>query len=359
MNHNRRKAISVDMNDEMANAREGVVYFWSQSSTISTLSLLSGFANSNRFAAGGRVLNTYGCVNYDDRSGFQKGAETASSFVQTMDLKNWCDKTVSWIFRIFGIKNLIDDSVAWISKYLLKSLSPFIGDIVGGVKGLYKFGKALVQKIGIWWKGRNVKLNEGHPQAIAKSIGKLINNAMLDGLYSLIKTAALASLKLITVGLSSVISLIIGLFEAIIKLIYTINEAEYINDFIDGCKEYWILPKGARIHALSNNAQHFNQMFIDVTENAPVIGAITLSTQIAGDKMRFLNMYTGKQVISEDQFKAGVSYLDALKSTGREYAKKWGSRLISQDAMVKGLLRIVEHGADAITPPKKAWYKFW
>jgi hypothetical protein len=100
-------------------------------------------------------------------------------------------------------------------------------------------------------------------------------------------------------------------------------------------------------------------MFIDATENAPVIGAITLSTQIAGDKMRFLNMYTGKQVISENQFKAGVSYLDALKSTGREYAKKWGSRLISQDAMVKGLLRIVEHGADAITPPKKAWYKFW
>jgi hypothetical protein len=47
MNHNRRKAISVDMNDEMANAREGVVYFWSQIEPISTLSLLSGFANSN------------------------------------------------------------------------------------------------------------------------------------------------------------------------------------------------------------------------------------------------------------------------------------------------------------------------
>jgi hypothetical protein len=171
--------------------------------------------------------------------------------------------------------------------------------------------------------------------------------------------AATASLKLITVGLSSVVSLIIGIFEGIIKLIYIIKEAGYFNDFIDNCKEYWKLPKELRIYALSNNANDFNEMLIEATENASIIGAITLNTHIAGDKMRFLNMYTGNQVISKTQFKAGASYLDSLKSTAREYAKKWGSRLNSQDDMVKGLLRIVEHGANAMKPRKKSWYDFW
>jgi hypothetical protein len=276
-----------------------------------------------------------------------------------MALEKWCNDIVIWIFKIFGIDKAINDSVAWIAKYLLKSISPFIGDIAGGVLGLYKFGKALVQKVNVWWKGRNVKLNEGHPQAIAKAIGKLINNAMLEGLYSLIKSTAMASLKLITVGLSSVMSLIVGLFESIIKLIYNIKEAAFICDFIDDCREYWKLPKGPRIYALSNNAQEFNDMFKEATENAPIIGAITLNTHIAGDKMRFLNMYTDNQVLSKSQFKAGVSSLEALKSTARDYAKKWGGRLKSQDNVVKGLLRIVEHGANALKPAKKSWYKFW
>ena len=357
--HSRRHAINIDMNDDMGNAREGIVYFWSQIEPVSGLSICAGFAKDNPIKAGTIAYNTYGSINYDNRTGLEKGADKANSFSQTMELKNWCDRTVAWLFEIIGVKKVIDDSVAWISKYLLKTFSPFVGDIVGGVKGLYKFSQALVHKVELWWKGRNVKLNAGHPQAIAKAIGALLNNSMLDGLYKLIKSVVSASLKFITVGVSTIASLIANTFEAIIRLIYTFKEARYINDFISKCKEYWKLPKVARMYALTIDAQAFNNAFKDATENAPIIGAITFNTHIAGDKMRFLNMYTEKQVVSKSQFKAGASYLDSLKSTSRSYVKKWGSRLNTQDNFVKGLLRIIEHGANAVNPPKKAWYKFW
>ena len=143
---------------------------------------------------------------------------------------------------------------------------------------------------------------------------------MLEGLYAVVKSAVSASLKFITMGVSTIVNAVVGVIEAVIRLVYSFKERKFLNQFIAKCREYWKLPRSARILALSGEARGFNQEFLEATENSPIIAAITLNSRIAGDKYRLLQVYSGNgSIITQSQFDAGCTYLNRLGTIGRAY----------------------------------------
>lgn len=351
MSRARRNAISIDMNDEMANAREGIVYLWANITPVTRLATVAAFAKINKLGLAGLGLNSYSSYYYV-RDG---NLEQSEAFA----LKDWCSKTVKSLFEKLGFGSDTDGTHGFISNALFSNLVPFVGDIVAGVKGLYDFGKALVKKVELWWKGRHVNLRSGHPQTIAKAIGSLINNQMLEGLFATVKAAVSASLKFISMGVSSVANAVAAVIESIIRLIYMFKQRNHINGFIEECKNYWSLPRSARIASLSGTADHFNELFLEATKNAPIIGGISYATNICGDKFRFLQVLADDgSSISQNQYDAGCRYLDSLKEAGREYSNGWAENLSSNDQVITGLLRIVRKGDQALVS-KRPWYKFW
>lgn len=347
----RSHAISVDTSDDMANAREGVVYFWAKIEPVATRHLILPVAKDNALTAASAGYSTYSAVKHFNQSIAQSGTESDNL------LKKWAYDLVHKLFDAMHVNFNPGDWIGWVGDHLVRQIAPFIGDIVGGVMGLYEFGKALYQKVRLWWSGRKVELRAGHPQAIAMGIDKLVNNALLDGLYKVAKSAVSTGLKFVTMGVSSVVDAVVGIVEMVVRLIYTITEAVNMDRFIEQCKAYWNLPGRTRLAALAGDAKHFNGMFLVATGKAPVIAGITYNTHIAGDKMRFLKMYADDgSVINQSQFDAGCAYLERLRKTGRGYVADWGERLRSDDPVVKGLLKIVKHGKEALVQ-KKPWYK--
>ncbi|NTS75647.1 hypothetical protein HR060_02100 [Catenovulum sp. SM1970] len=342
---------TVDLNDDMANAREGVIYLWANMNKVSPLTTIASFMNINKLGLAGVGSGGYLSYHYIKDGGMGKS--------EAGKLMEWCTGAVNSIMQKLSFGSDGDGVGGMIAKILFTNMSPFIFDIAGGVWGLYTFGKTLVNKIELWWKGWKVKLVKGHSQTIVKAVGQLINNEMLEGLFAVVKAAISASLKFISMGTSVVANAIAGVIESIIRLIYMFKQRKYINNFIEDCKQYWRLPEPARISALSGTADHFNDMFLEATENAPVIGGITYATNICGDKMRFLQLITADgSVLSQKKFNNGVSYLDAIKKHGRVYSNGWAKNLSSDDLVIKGLLRIVRKGENALIS-KKPWYKFW
>ncbi len=342
---------TVDLNDEMANAREGVIYLWANMNKVSSLTTIASFLNINKLGLAGLGSGSYLSYHYIKDGGI--GQSEAGKLLE------WSTSAVKTIMNKLSFGTDGDGIGAMIARVLFTNLTPFVFDIVGGVYGLYTLSKTLFNKIELWWKGWKVKLVKGHPQTIAKAVGQLINNEMLEGLFAVIKAAISASLKFISMGASTVANAIAGVIESVIRLIYMFKQRKYINNFIDECKKYWVLPRPARISSLSGKADHFNAMFLEATENAPVIGGISYATNICGDKMRFLQMIGDEgNTITQKKFNSGVSYLDAIKKHGRVYSNGWAKNLSSEDNMIKGLLRIVRKGENALIS-KKPWYKLW
>ncbi|WP_372896213.1 hypothetical protein [Stieleria sp.] len=342
----RRQAIRVDLDDPMINAREGVLFFWQAIDQLSPLSLSTGAWTDNKWTKRSAMANAMGGASDPGQTREQRG-EALKTYATWLAQK-LCN-AVGW--------NENAGWLHWIIDNIIKELGPFVGSIIGGIKGLYKIGSAIAQKVKIWWVARKVTLAAGHPQAIASGIKKLINSALLEGLYDVAKSALTAGVLVASAGASSIVSAVASVIELIVKMVHAAMEASRINKLIEDCAALWQLPRGARAWALSGAATDFNTMFRTATEKTPVIAPITLCSCLSGDKMRLLKMYGDDGTpITQSSFDAGCVYLDSLKNVGREYCKRWGDTLQSDDPLVKLGLKLVRDGY-AGENLKRPWYK--
>jgi hypothetical protein len=354
----RRNAISLHRGNEIvrswshetANAREGVVFFWSKINHLGPYEVITGKLLKSKVSIGKMA--------YDDRdnkppaqSYLQRGEAQSAQF------KEWANHLTRELFKAIGADPPGGQWIGWIAENIVRNIGPLLGSVRGLYKGLKKFGTALVQRVTAWWQGRKVELQSGHPQAMADGITKLINNAMLEGLYEIVKSAAKGTLDVLTVGVTATVGAVISVMEIIVRQVYACYHAVSINDFIDDCKEYMKLPKAARTVELSGEAAAFNDTFRYYTEAVPAIAAITLASCLGGDKMRLLKMYGDDGApINESSYKAGTKFLDTLNSAGREYSSFW-ARLLKTSDNVAGLgLQLARDGvANKIV--QRPWYK--
>lgn len=327
---------------DMINAREGVVFFWSRIDPVAKPSLLLPLTFDGIKMARSSAKDIAEGVENIGQTIAEAGAKTASQ------LKSWA---IGLIEKLSGaIGQVLDVSwINWIADNLVGRIAPFLGDIIGGIKGLVKFGKSLVQKVRLWWQGRHVELVPGHPQTMAAGINKLVTNAMLEGAYGIAKAAVSAGLKFVSMGVSTIVNAVASIVEFIVRLVNTVIEAVNIDWWIDYCKNLWggksQQARSERQAALSGDAKDFNQNFVKYTNRAPIIAAITSNTNLAGNKMLLMKMFSDDgSVIDQSQFDAGCVYLESLKSTGRDYCKNWGKRLQTSDSLAQLSLNLVRYG---------------
>jgi hypothetical protein len=336
----------------MQNARLGVIYLWQgtevQASTIE--SIIAAIGRKAGTTLG--LLEAEPAVESSQASLWEKIKGWAQEFVE----KVWAK-----IKEVFGNVGVLGGHLKKIALFLAKkvfaSAAPIIGSVTGLVEGLWKTTVAFCEKLGNWIASKGVNLVKGHPETLIKGIESGLNRALLEGLYETAKSSLLLGLNIASYGAASIIETVAGLIETVTKMIWRFAERCAIRLFCSEAKGFW----NARSES---NSIHFDSMKFDnwlrgMTNKVPVVAAVTLGTGIAGDKMRFLQMYTGEgMVISQSQFDNGVKYLDQMKRTGSRVMERSELEFESDDPTIAGLLKLAK-SHDEVKAKTSFWRKLF
>lgn len=335
----------------MQNARLGVIYLWQGTKFQSPLA---------NVALGGVVGVLDELLGFKDKTLFvpDQATDAAAKAINSVfgldkEKSVWA-KILEWATRLGEalldkIKEVfgdIGDFVGEIKKIALfvttkvyDQVASLISNAANLVQGLWKTTVAFCEKIGNLFAKIGVKLVDGHPSTVVKSIEAGITRALLAGLYETAKSAAVIGLNVASAGATKLVEVIAAALEATAKILWRVAEALIIRNFCQEAKMYWV-ARGEH-NAIHLDSSRFDAWLKSATGKVPVIAAVTLGSNIAGDKMRFLQMYTGTgAVISQDQFNAGVAYLDRVKREGARLLEHSGLEFHSDDPIIEGLHKL-------------------
>lgn len=314
----------------MQNARLGVVYLWQgtqvKSSTVEEV--ISTVA---------RAVGT--------RLGILE-AESSEAGLWSK-IKSWAEEFVVKVWakikEVFGDIGVIGGHIKkialFLAKQVFKKAAPIIGSVAGLVQGLWKTTVAFCEKLSNWIAKHGVNLVKGHPETLVKGIERGLNRALLEGLYETAKSSLLLGLNIASSGAASIIDKVAGIIEMATKMIWQFAERCIIRGFCAEAKNYW--TGRSESNAIHLDSMKFDNWLKSTTNKVPVVAAVTLGSGIAGDKMRFLQMYTGEGlVVTQSQFDNGVRYLDQMKRTGSRVLERTGLEFQSDDPTIAGLLKL-------------------
>lgn len=350
----------------MQNARLGAIYLWQGTNHESALAslVLSGLLNTTS------ALSSVAEFSFPvpDQSvdlvaqGIDSGRETGSQGGLWAMLKAWAEDFVKKVWE--KIKATLGDVAElgghlkkialFIVKQIFAKAAPVIGSAVGLAQGLWKTTVAFCEKLGTWIASKGVVLNFGHPKTLVEGIESGLTRALLEGLYEMARSALSVGLNAATLGGAAVFDLVVAVIEAVVKILWRVAESLIISKFCEDAKKFWN-SRGTNT-AMHLDSMKFNSWLRPATQKVPVLAAATLGSGIAGDKMRFLQMYTGHgEVISQNQFDAGVKYLDKMKRAGARLIERSGLEFTSTDLVIAGLHKLATSHDEV--QAKTKWYR--
>lgn len=351
----------------MNNARLGVVYLWQGVNMKSPIAdaVLGGIMTSVSGISGTKDINIaefslgveVTAMVADSRSEGQTGA-----FNQ---IKAWAEDLMAKIWEkiktIFGdvaeMLGTLKGIALFITQQIFSKAAPIIGGVVGLVQGLWKTTVGIVEKVGSWIASKGVEIAFGAPKSLVNGVEQGLTRSMLEGIYETIKSAVSLGLNAASFGGAAIVDCVVGIVEAAIKIIWRIAESKVVNKFILDARNMWTTRDTGR--PMHKDCLKFDDWLRPVTKKVPLVAAVTLASGIAGDKMRFLQMYTGTgNIISQASFDEGVSYLDQLKRAGSRIMERSGVTFTSDDDMIAGLLKLAEKH-DEVHSKKSRWRRFF
>lgn len=353
----------------MQNARLGAIYLWQGTKHKSPLAetVLGGMLSSAGALAGIKDIN----IPVPDQAvdlvsmGIQSGRDTGPQGGLWATIKAWAEDFVQKVWEkiketlgdVAEIGGHIKKIALFVTQQVFQKAAPLIGGAVGLVQGLWKTTVAFVEKLGNWIAKKSVSLNFGHPKTLVKGIEHGITRALLEGLYETARSALSIGLNAASLGGAVIVDAVAAVIEAATKIIWRFAESRIISKFCEQATHFWTAR--AEKSALHLDAMKFDNWLKPATRKVPVIAAVTLGSGIAGDKMRFLQMYTGGgDVISANQFKSGVKYLDQMKRAGSRLIERTGIDFTSNDQMIDGLLKLAK-SHDEVKAATNFWHKLF
>lgn len=355
----------------MQNARLGVIYLWQGTTVDSPLAsvILSGVMGAASALAGVKDINIPvpdlatdfaaigGQSAIDVREGSSKGLwATIKAWAEDFVRKVW-EKIKDIFGDLAEMTGQLKKIAVFVTQQVFKSLAPVIGGAVGLAQGLWKMTVAFCEKLSNWLAAREVKLVQGHPTTLVKNIESGITRALLEGIYETAKSAASIALNAASWGGAAIVDAVVAVVEAATKIIWRIAEILIIRRFCKKAKQFWTARNES--NSIHLDSLKFDHWLKGTTSKIPVIAAVTYGTGIAGDKMRFLQMYTGEgAVISQDQFDAGVKYLDQMKRAGSRLLERSDMKFRSTDKVIEGLLKLAQRH-DAVAAQGSIWKRLF
>ncbi len=238
-----------------------------------------------------------------------------------------------------------------IVNFLAAKAAPVVGAAMDMAKGLVNMADAAMIAFRKWLDGRHVVVAAGHPTAVVNAIQSGIRLSAFEGLWQFLKGAANLGATFGAAGAGLATSIITTVVEVVAKIVYRLFEASHIGKFIESAKQHW--ANRDKKDALVKRPAEFSRWFASYALRTPVIGILTLNSNICGDKMVYLSMFSGKDQLrgialtdEEEEaaaaegksnefaaaikhFEAGTKMLDDLKPWGAEYLANCGISLQS------------------------------
>lgn len=243
------------------------------------------------------------------------------------------------------------------AQYVYASAAPFEGAGATFVSGLVKAGTAFVEKVSTWVSSKSVAINYGHPETIVKAIEWGITRSMLDGIYDLARSSLSASLNAASFGGAAIVDGIAGVIDAAVKILWRVYESTVITDFCSRAQQIW-KSRGTKNDAIRRQAK-FLKWFRPAVEQVPVLAAVTVGSGIAGDKMRFLNMFTDqKAIITQSQFAVGCDYLEQVKRSASRMILQSEIDFTSGDKNIEGLITLAK-SYNSNSSASNSWWAYW
>lgn len=282
---------------------------------------------------------------------------------------------------------------------VVSSAAPFVGagiDLARGVAGTFE---AVYQKVSSWLDRRQISINPGHPEEIARTIEGTMEKGIFKGLWDMIAGAGKVAIAALLPGLGSLVGAVMTGVEWLVKFLYRIYENRCIKRFLEIARGHYATEK-ARATAVTTdvatareavrlrntsgqvtrtvrldgmgawetvqletgrtryepvvdgtgfigNTQEFTEFFRLGCEASPIIPMLTLNSGMCGSLMTMIRMFDdagdviGKTRKGESTFDVGNRYFTRLKEYGTRYLASSGFKLLARDPndkFVTGLL---------------------
>lgn len=263
---------------------------------------------------------------------------------------------VKWVYEKF--KKAMDDPLEalygqikfWLKaviKNVAQSAAPFVGAGFDIADGLIDSFKAIKQKVGAWMLRKHINIMEGHPSRLCERIEDAMENAILAGLWSVIKGAVQMALAATIPGIQSLVSAMTSGVEAIIKLVLKIIERGRIKRFLQKARKLYETERLLRVEKFDDLANHkvvtmhtsgglihdierFNAFYKEGCEASPIIAMLTINTGLCGSQWQMQNLLdTPGAKLAQKQFDKGTKYFDKLKKYGYGYLKECGFNFVA------------------------------
>lgn len=263
---------------------------------------------------------------------------------------------VKWVHEKF--KKAMDDPIEalygqikfWLKaviKNVAQAAAPFVGAGFDIADGLIDSFKAIRQKVGAWMLRRHINIMEGHPSRLCERIEDAMENAILAGLWSVIKGAVQMALAATIPGIQSLVSALTSGVEAIIKLVLKIMERGRIKRFLQKARKLYETERLLRVEKFDDLANHkvmtmhtsgglihdierFNAFYKEGCEASPIIAMLTINTGLCGSQWQMQNLLdTPGAKLAQKQFDKGTQYFDKLKKYGYGYLKECGFNFVA------------------------------
>ena len=246
------------------------------------------------------------------------------------------------------IKSVVSNFVSIIIKEATQQSIPLSGffDIA---KGVTEGGYSIVRRIDAAMVRNNTSfVSGGHTEAMLDALERAMWQSAGEGALRTLKGSLNVGLTLTAGSVAGgLASLIVGIAEAIYKIIWRLIEMQAINEFIEDAKGYWAIHKTAAFH---EDGEAFTEWYRDYALRAPVIACATLNSGICGSAWHYLNLYSGDGLTDQQaQFNKGSGYLERLRPYAQWYQKRSGVYFSSTNAHVKDILKAAKDRGAKLT----------
>lgn len=373
---------------EMADARKGVLYFLSNTTTEPF---------EKPFSMGSSLLkNAIGSTQiFSDLASFADWSLTHgpvgnTTFGQLLssaghwitEIAQKIDREISHLFtkvlnklaEIFGKFNTkIEGLLKKISEQMLSFL---VGKIMGTIPGwshlktitgLYENVRIAATNIyalfSQFWSGYEVSLLGGHPDIIASALARHSATACATGLlnlsYESFKVGISATDLLTGIG-STLFNILDSVLMAIIKLVESKVQTYIINKSINTAEEHWHIRASST--SMIYRHDEFSKWFRNAVIPCPIIAALVLNSGFTAHPYRFLRLLIDdKWIMTQDAYEKGVQHIQSLKKIAKNYiqsyAEQYEFRFIGKDDLISSRLNELFKGRAFPAPPPNFFHR--
>lgn len=241
---------------------------------------------------------------------------------------------------------------------IMKNAVPYIGGAIDLGTGIARALGEACTRVASWHDRRQIDLQDGHPTQIASAIESQMEKGIFRGLAEALIGAAKMAVGIFLPGLGSLVSVLMGAIEWLVRMVSRFAEQTAIGNFlrrarsayaaeqqraklVDGVYEPSTAPGG-----LINDTRRFADFFQAGCKASPLIPMLALNCGLGGGPMTLIKLFEsdGNPTLKADagrQLLTADTYFTRLKRHGVEYMRVSGFKFMplkSSDGLMQGYL---------------------